>query len=359
MASRNNIINSAMSESKSYASREGIESKNGYVKREFIEMENYIKDLESTLAINKEIISELIKKTLTNEQERKILESLNSENTTLHKQFVRTMKERDEARAKLLISDQIINHSKKHEEELIVEMNAMKSELVDQLNRKEFRLQKLEKKYDNVINVLESFRHKDQAIKKLLDNLNADKRTDYKISNVLTTNNYLQEQLLKEKEKVKTLTSEISAYRTVTFIESKEKPLSMLSSCNSSVLKINEATNLIEENGLLKSRVEELYRLNVIISNSLKEANQKLFRLNNKLTNRRKKSMCNISRGKSQDESSKETEQGVMIRKNKFFGMKQPSENFTGEFNLKKETMIDPIFSSYNDNVVKKDKELF
>jgi len=107
-------MNSDLSLSKPY------NSKASFIENDFLQMQNYIKNLEKTVAINKEIINDLCSKT-SKTSDGKFVDKLNIENKELLQQVKKLTKERDELQTKVLVSEQIIDEFKKKENEMILE----------------------------------------------------------------------------------------------------------------------------------------------------------------------------------------------------------------------------------------------
>ena len=93
--------------------------KRNFMRKEDLQLKNYIKDLEHNLSLNKGIIADLVKNNIKDEHYKKIIEKLNIENENLHLQLKTIIKERDDAQANLLISNQIEENNKKHKTEEI------------------------------------------------------------------------------------------------------------------------------------------------------------------------------------------------------------------------------------------------
>lgn len=107
-----------------FTNTEANDIKNKKLKVRFIDndktqMANYIKDLEKTIQINKQIMAEYFSSDPKIEMNnKKTMEKLNIENANLQTQLKKIVKERDEAQGKLLISEQIIENNKAKEFEM-------------------------------------------------------------------------------------------------------------------------------------------------------------------------------------------------------------------------------------------------
>jgi len=105
-------------------------SKASYIEKDFFQMQNYIKNLEKTIAINKEIINDFCSKASKN-VEQKLVDKLNFENKELIQQVKNLTNERDELKAKLLISDQMIEEFKKKENEISKEYETKSKQMIE------------------------------------------------------------------------------------------------------------------------------------------------------------------------------------------------------------------------------------
>eukprot|EP00826_Nyctotherus_ovalis_P038910 TRINITY_DN3688_c0_g5_i1.p1 TRINITY_DN3688_c0_g5~~TRINITY_DN3688_c0_g5_i1.p1 ORF type:complete len:344 (+),score=116.88 TRINITY_DN3688_c0_g5_i1:3-1034(+) len=245
----------------------------------------YTRDLEKTLKINKEVITELISTSLPEEKYKKALERLNGENAILHAQVERLMLEREEVAGKLLITEQIVATLRKNEGECYKELMEKQKEILDQLNRKEFLMQKLERKYEKALTALKTLEHKDQDASRILKLLKADKRVDCKLTNVVEQNEQLQTELMKVKAKVQELMTQ--GHKETGEGESDGMGIKAAESVKLRKKKNNvergaEAKMLKEEVARLNLRIEELYKINLNLSEALRSANDKLLSISKK-----------------------------------------------------------------------------
>jgi len=282
-----------------------------FIANERAQTAEYIKNLEQTLAINKEIISEMMGKNQSSGSMKSMITKLNNENGNLQNQLKKVIKDRNEAQSKLLIAEQLVENYKKHEIDACKDLQDKQIELVDQLNRKEYFLQNMERKYARAISLLTKFAHKDQEIKKGLKELKADIKGEQKVTNVVEENTRLSKELAEEKEKNKLLEKKIKEleienlgssnirkiiktqinernYEKNEQIEIIEKvPKLRVKRQNDGKIVINSSSIKLDENGSvikkltkeiseLKQKTEELYSLNIKLSSALAEANDKL-----------------------------------------------------------------------------------
>ena len=107
----------------------------------------YIKDLQASLKINKEIIQELCAKKEENKTQF-VLAKLNEENKLLHGEVAELRKKLSDSTARELIAGQIVADYRLKEIERESEHQERIKELQDQLSRKEFNFQMTEMKYN-------------------------------------------------------------------------------------------------------------------------------------------------------------------------------------------------------------------
>ncbi len=121
-----------------------------FVHTEKEESQSYISDLEETLKLNKEIIRDLCGSQGTD----KALAKLNTENTKQRDEILRLKKAKCDVEARELILTQMIEEYKtrelEHERDLLERTN----ELKDQINRKEYMAQIVEKRCRDAENMI-------------------------------------------------------------------------------------------------------------------------------------------------------------------------------------------------------------
>ena len=282
---------------------EGPVTARNHIKGKFIEkdkaqMYSYIKDLEHTLAINKEIITELLNKDSTERNNKKVIEKLNTENGNLQFQLKKVIRERNDYQARLLITEQIIEDNKARELEQARENEEKSIELIDQLNRKEFFLQNYERRYNKAINVLKKYSHKDQEIQQALKELNVDTKGDRKIANVVEENERLQNEIEEQRNKIQSLEAKIveiteTNVRLESLLEDYKTQESSHFNCKlrgyrgqpvkgTTNTNTEETTDkdriwqLEEEMEKTQAKTQDLYKLNIRLSEALETANAKL-----------------------------------------------------------------------------------
>jgi len=168
---------------------------------------SYAKDLEKTLAINKEILKEL----LTNDPKidpgcKKIISKFNEENMLLQNQVKKLIKERDELQAKILINEQIVTNlttkQTEQSEEFDQKLEKLKKEneqkiheIEDILEYKEFELQELQLKHSKAINLIQKYGLKYSEILAASGDLLSDSKTNKKITNTIAENEALSKEI--------------------------------------------------------------------------------------------------------------------------------------------------------------------
>lgn len=179
-----------------------------FVDTDKAQMTNYIKDLEKTIRINKEIMSEFFSAdSKMGANNKKTIEKLNQENTELQVQLKKAIKERDDAQASLLINEQINENNMQKEKDLIEENEEKLKDIQEELEFKEYELQFLEKKYNKAEAMLKRYASRIPEINALLKDLSNEANEDKqeKISNVVEENEALAKELLNFKIRMEEL----------------------------------------------------------------------------------------------------------------------------------------------------------
>lgn len=162
-----------------------------FLERDKIQMSSYVKDLEKTIEINKQIIAQLVAGEKEEATKKEIIEKLNAENAKLSQQLKIANKERDEAQSKILICEQLIEEYKTKDGEAEKQFNLRAGDLVEQLNRKEYFLQTSEKKLHKTLALLSKYIDKDPEVKALVRDLQVNPKEMKKITNVVQENEVL------------------------------------------------------------------------------------------------------------------------------------------------------------------------
>ncbi len=180
-----------------------------FVDTDKAQMAGYIKDLEKTLQINKEIMTDLFAPSTdskTDAGQKQLLEKLNRENIHLSGQVQKAIKERDDAQAKLLISEQLSENSKDKEQEIATDCAERERELLVQLDRKEYAVQCSQLRCDRATALLQRYASTHDEVKQYLDSLKADAvGTTQKISNVIEETEELSKELTAAKRRIEDL----------------------------------------------------------------------------------------------------------------------------------------------------------
>ncbi len=309
--------------------RVGLERKQlkgSFIGRDKDQLGSYVKDLEKTLGINKEIISELVSSAPGDAGMKRAMEKLNQENAELHRQFSKISKERDDSQAKLLICEQIIDELNNKYDESTKEYEEKQKELLDQLSRKEYAVQQQERRYQKIEELLMKRAHNDQEIGKAVKSLNLHMDAPKRIVNVIEENDELARKLHESQQTVADLQERLGdltklSQRQTELIEElkrREAPVAVrcptLAGGNGTTVppldfskldqysgkKTNNATYihkleesiktlnaelevaktqnavLMEKKSHLEDELEKLFKINERLSAALREANSKL-----------------------------------------------------------------------------------
>lgn len=259
------------------------EIKGKFMGQEQIQTQNYIKDLEKNLFINKQIITELLSQEKSQGQIKKVIDKLNSENANLQDQLKKAIKERNEYQGKLLITEQIVENNKTKEQEICKEYDEKILNLVDQLNRKEYSIQCMESKYNRIKILLNKFSHKDPELKKNIKELRLELPENSKIVNVVEENAALIQELNEEKKKVQELNQQLANARDgnkkleiqIQALIQEQKPSKNGNVINIPKLKL-PSEDYVEQTKRMQREIGNLYKLNVQLSEALEQAKEKL-----------------------------------------------------------------------------------
>jgi len=278
--------------------------KGSFLERDKLQMSSYIKDLEKTISINKDIINNLVNQQKQEGLSKKIITNLNTENAKLQAHLKTAIKQRDSYQSKLLIAEQIIEDYKGKEnthEKMVKEQAA---DLLDQLNKKEYVLQNYERKFYRVLTILKKYQDCDCEIKLILREFNMEARNaDKKITNVVEENAALVTEVKTARIKMAQLESKLTQLTKMNISpEEHEKtpekkitdgvnnsPLSHkimhvgVHQRNNSVFTGN--LNSQNEIKLLKDKISQLTEENELIKDALRAMQKKNEELGNELQN--------------------------------------------------------------------------
>jgi len=190
--------------------------KSAFLRKESEFHRHDIEDLENTIDINKKLINILI----TNCKEmgdnsKKALIILNQENKYLNNNIKLLKSQRDYYHSQNLISKQIIEGMKaKHLEELN-EQKAKVTELLENLNQKEYIIQDAQYKYTEIIKELKEHAKEDPIIAELLWKLDTTSITTLgKITNVIKENKELLKEIARLNERLNKLEEKVNERST-------------------------------------------------------------------------------------------------------------------------------------------------
>lgn len=165
--------------------------KASFMEKDKFQTTNYLKDLEKTIILNKDIIKDLLVADKSNVPWKKIIEKLNLENKGLHSKVKELIRERDGVQNKLLLCEQMVEEFKSRENTIDQHYAEKSKEIVDQLNRKEYVLQSYEKRFRKAMQLLIKYKEKDAKIRLLLKDLDEDNNSKTCMTNVLEQNETL------------------------------------------------------------------------------------------------------------------------------------------------------------------------
>ncbi len=233
-----------------------------FLTREKSQARSRIRDLEHALAINKNIISELLGKSQPGDVADKVLAKLNAESLVLITRLKETARERDEAQAKLLISEQLLEESNAREAALAKEHDEKAAELVDQLDHKEYVLQVYTKRMNRMQNVLRTQARQSEEVRAICTNLAIDLEENVKIANVVEENEMIKRRLEKSQAELRGM----------------EKEISGLNAENRRLLEAQKTAEpaLRSENARLKQEKAELFLLNGRLAQTLEAATRRI-----------------------------------------------------------------------------------
>ena len=178
--------------------------KKSFKKHNESQMLEYIKDLEESLSINKSIISELVNKSNLS-RSKDLINALNKENAILQKRLKITTADRDAYKSKLLILSQIFSEYKSDKNENLKEVQTKMNNIICEIDRKEYFLQKTEINLKKAIHLLQKYTVIDIAAKKFLAELSVTNKTEVKISSVIEENKALKKKLEQSQKTVNDL----------------------------------------------------------------------------------------------------------------------------------------------------------
>lgn len=240
------------------------------------QMKSYVEDLENSLAINKTIIEELVKKHVWTLQEKRVVEKLSQESSRLQEQVKNLVRERDALQTKLLITEQINANCKKREEEMLRDMARAKLQYVSQIGRKNYVYKILEKRHEQILSILKIFAQSDQRIAQLLALLKIDCKPNSKPNDSIRNDLTRENSFSKERETMMNMDLFNQPKR--------ERKQSMKLKANP-IITANEKNSLEKEANSLREKVLDLYRRNIKLSEALKVEREKSSKIEDSATN--------------------------------------------------------------------------
>lgn len=161
------------------------------------------KSLKKTLAINKEIISMLIRK---QENPKQVMIKLNEENLYLLNQIKLIKKQRDTYHRKSFLAEQVIAELRYKARDDLKDYRDTALNFLDELDCKEFVIQDLQYKYDKLEEILRKYARTDKELSGLLNEFDADRlKCKKKITSIIHENKKLKSELATVKQKVREL----------------------------------------------------------------------------------------------------------------------------------------------------------
>lgn len=255
---------------------------------------SYIKDLEGTIAINKQIISNLVASSKEEESLKAATESLNQENLKLLEKLKLATRERDDLQAKLLIAEQIIEDYRGAEMNVEDRMKERIQEMLDQLSKKEYVVQSYEKRFHRLIPVLRKYIGVDPDLQQLVQALSIPIAATHTITNIVEANEILATEVQTARRKMAELESRLTEAAQSKECEVKEnkepgmKSLSKLAMHQNSNSTIDDSQKVSIENKVLKQQNNEIGEENELLKNALSSLQKKNEMLGEELTGARR-----------------------------------------------------------------------
>jgi len=258
-----------------------------FLEKDKQQMKSYIKDLEKTILLNKEIISDLLSSEASNAVFKNTIKKLNKENSDLQIKVKELIKERDTVQAKLLMCEQMVEEFKSKESDLEKHYAEKSREMLEQLSMKEYVVQSYERRLRKSISLLQKYKEQDVNIRFLLRELAEDGTEKKSMKNMVEEN----ETLLKI---MKELYAKIEHFEQELHCMAYEKSSEFFLSDNLQVkLKEKAMTSRRELNKVetyakgINELIVKLKREKLVIENKIikmKEANSNMNSLNMRLS---------------------------------------------------------------------------
>lgn len=239
-----------------------------FLKKDRNELMDYIFNLQTSLAINKEIIQDLCGPNSKGSQGYKnSILKLNNENANLHQKIKEMVKEKNNFHSRILILEQMIEEQKTKEKEQIDELNEKVKELLEQLNLKEYHLQVALNNYRVAENLIMKNLHNIPQGLGLINELSNNSKNNVGITNVVMENE-------KMKLKVKELNEEIVKLKHEMNNTESKKLVIVLKEKINLLVEENESQHkkLVEQTKM----TQEVYDLNQKLSEQLSNLNKQV-----------------------------------------------------------------------------------
>jgi len=203
----NRSFASPTSEPNPYGTASAKKLRAKFVESDKAQLAAQIKDLEKSLQINKELLTELITNSKIDTLTKNVLEKMTSESKHISEQLKKAHKERDDAQAKLLISEQMVESLKEKENEITSECEEKVQELSAELDRTEFDIQRREQRFCKAEMLLKKHEAHDTEIKSFLKFIKDEtiKENPQKLTNILDEKEELGKELSAAKKRIEEL----------------------------------------------------------------------------------------------------------------------------------------------------------
>ena len=142
--------------------------KDSFLSKEKLQISEYVSDLEKTLEINKQIITDLLTGINLEQTVKNLTTFLNKENEILHSRLRNAIKERDLCQAKLLVTNQIITENKSKFKTYEQQLNENRKNFLFLLKKKDESINSISQYLKTALNFLKKYYKKDTKVKEFL-----------------------------------------------------------------------------------------------------------------------------------------------------------------------------------------------
>lgn len=224
-----------------------------FIKREEDFKQRDFKNMKKTLEINKELIKSLVKDCKESGMKNGLL-FLNEENKFLNNQIEFLKKQRDDYHKRSMIAEQIIDDMKKKALDDHKDYIDTIHELILKLDRKEYAIQCLKYKYDEIEDLVRKYSKTDDKVSKFLKECNEEYSQPMKASTIVKKNKLLMVEIKELKEKI----SELEKINKENQTKMETKNITDKDNCENNRNSVAESQ--IDENNELN---EKLFRSNL------------------------------------------------------------------------------------------------